>query len=82
MKTKVVFWFVFFVAVFAIAYTATDLTVKYVMADFKVTETGYTSLEVKEVPKGALQTEQYTPIQPAEGLTLEELNGFTKVTEL
>ncbi len=52
------------------------------MADFKVTETGYTSLEVKEVPKGALQTEQYTPIQPAEGLTLEELNGFTKVTEL
>lgn len=82
MKTKAMFWIAFTVIVFALAYTATDLTVKYVMADFKVTETGYTSLEVKEVPKGALQTEQYTPIQPAEGLTLEELNGFTKVTEL
>ena len=65
-KQRIVFWFVFFVAVFALAYTATDLTVKYVMADFKVTETGYTSLEVKE--NTGTQTDNHYKVQPAKNV--------------
>lgn len=58
------FWFVLLFAIFAIAYTLTDLTVKYVMADFvPPTNTGYTTLEVKE--NTGKQTDQYTPIQPS-----------------
>lgn len=33
-RRRIVFWFVLLFAVFAMAYTLTDLTVKYVMADF------------------------------------------------
>jgi len=95
MKTKVAFWVVFFVAIFAIAYTATDLFVKHVMADFK--EPGLVQLSGEPLPTGVLvpnepklevkdnygtQTDNHYKVQPAEGFTLEELNGFTKVTEL
>lgn len=80
-RSLVVVWLLFFITIFCTGYLLTAAVVSHVMADFQVKNTGYTSLEVKEVPKGALQTEQYTPIQPAEGLTLEELNGFTKVAE-
>jgi hypothetical protein len=59
------FWFVLLFALFAMAYTLTDLTVKYVMADFsEPTEPIYTQqLFVKE--NTGTQTDQYTPIQPA-----------------
>lgn len=65
-KQRIVFWFVFFVAVFALAYTATDLTVKYVMADFQVKNTGYTSLEVKE--NTGTQTDNQYKVQPAKNV--------------
>lgn len=66
-KQRIVFWLVFLFAVFAMAYTLTDLTVKYVMADFvPPTDTGYTTLEVK--PNYGTQTDQYTPIQPAKNV--------------
>lgn len=38
-RQRIVLWFVLLFAVFAMAYTLTDLTVKYVMADFKVEQT-------------------------------------------
>lgn len=63
-KQRIAFWFLFFVAIFSIAYTATDLIVKNVMASYvPPTEQGYTTLEVTD--NFGTQTDQYTPIQPA-----------------
>ncbi len=64
-KQRIAFWFVFFVAIFSIAYTATDLIVKNVMASYvPPTEPKYTQwLEIKD--NYGTQTDQYTPIQPS-----------------
>ena len=52
MNTKglVMVWVLFFLAVFSIGYLTTHIIVTRAMADFKVEETGYTSLEVKDLP--------------------------------
>jgi hypothetical protein len=76
-------WVLAFMFVFLAGILFTHIVYTLAMKDLVVREnTGITTLKVKEVPKGTLQTDQYTPIQPAEGFTLEELNGFTKVTGL
>lgn len=65
MKTFAL-WTLFFVAIFCIGYTVTALVITTVMADLVLpTETGITTLRVEPVPAGTLQTDQYTPIQPA-----------------
>ncbi len=64
-KQRIAFWFVFFVAIFSIAYTVTDLIVKNVMASYAPpTEPKYTN-QLKVEPSTGTQTDQYTPIQPS-----------------
>jgi hypothetical protein len=66
VKSLVAVWLIFFIAIFAIGYLTTHLIVTSVMADLVVEPTAtYQVLEVKPVPKGTLQTDQYTPIQGA-----------------
>jgi predicted RND superfamily exporter protein len=67
-RQRIVFWLVLLFAVFAMAYTLTDLTVKYVMADFAPpTEPKYTQW-LRVEPNYGTQTDQYTPIQPAKNV--------------
>ena len=65
-KGTVAIWLLILIAVFCISYILTDFVVRAVMANFTVEpRTGLTTLKVKEVPKGTLQTDQYTPLQGA-----------------
>lgn len=66
IKGLIAVWLLFFIAIFTIGYLTTHLIVSRVMADLVVEPTAtYQVLEVKPVPNEALQTDQYTPIQPA-----------------
>jgi hypothetical protein len=66
MKSLVTIWVLFFLMIFTLGYLTTHLIISKVMADLVVEPApGITTLEVKEVPKNAVQTDQYTPIQPA-----------------
>lgn len=49
-SSLVAIWVLFFLAIFCIGYLTTHIIVTRAMADFKVTETGHTSLEVKDLP--------------------------------
>ena len=64
-SSLVVIWLLFFLAIFAVGYITIHVIVTSVMADFEQPTTGYTTLEVKPVPNNAVQTDQYTPIQPS-----------------
>ena len=66
MSSLVVIWLLFFAAIFAVGLLVTHAVYTRVMADLIVEPNAtYQVLEVKPVPNGALQTDQYTPIQPS-----------------
>lgn len=63
-KGTVVLWLVMLIAMFGVFYILTGLVVTRVIADLKVTETGYTSLEVKD--NYGTQTDNHYKVQPAD----------------
>ena len=65
-KSSITVWLLFFLMVFAVGVLITHAAYTLAMKDLVIREnTGLTTLKVKEVPKGTLQTDQYTPIQGA-----------------
>lgn len=63
VKGLVVIWLLFFLSVFAVSYITVHVIVTKAMQGFKVEETGYTTLEVKE--NTGTQTDNHYKVQPA-----------------
>jgi hypothetical protein len=58
-------WLLFLLSLFGAFYIATHIFVTRVMADFKVEETGYTTLEVKD---NYGKTDNHYNVQPAKNV--------------
>jgi hypothetical protein len=65
-RSLVSIWLLFAITIFCTGYLLTHIIVTRAMADFKVTETGYTSLEVKE--NTGTQTDNQYKVQPAKNV--------------
>jgi hypothetical protein len=69
MSTKglIVLWLLGAIAIFGIGLLCAHIMYTLALKDFAYEPADYSTstLKVKEVPKGTLQTDQYTPIQPA-----------------
>jgi hypothetical protein len=63
-KSFIVIWLLGFIFIFCTGLLFAHIVYTLAMKDFTYQPTVYSELKVKEVPKGTLQTDQYTPIQP------------------